>query len=319
MNQIHYRHIYGPVPSRRLGRSLGIDLVPLKVCTYNCVYCQLGRTTKKTVERKEYVPVEEVIIELKQFLASGETPDYIGISGSGEPTLNDRIGDLIAKIRSLTRIPLAVLTNGSLLWMSEVQDALMEADLVIPSLDAGDEQLFRYVNRPHRSISFERMVDGIAEFTRRFQGEVWLESLLLDGVTGIPAEVEKIAALAKRIGPARVQLNTAARPPAEKFAFAIAMDQMKRLAGLFSGKAEVISDYEGSGFSAPKTGEATDENILSLLSRRPCTLQGISLGLGMNPSEVIKRLQLLSRRGTVRSVRRNSDIFYEKAGANDKG
>ena len=309
-----FRYIYGPVPSRRLGRSLGVDLVPFKTCTFDCIYCQLGRTTNKTVERREYVAVKEVIIELERSLAAGDTPDYISISGSGEPTLNSGIGGLIGKIKSLTDIPVAVLTNGSLLWISEVQDALIESDLVLPSLDAGDEKLFRYVNRPHKGIPFERMVEGIAEFKSRFPGEVWLEVFLLNGVTGIPAEAERIAALAERIGPSKVQLNTASRPPAEEFALAMTMEQMKKIAGLFSMKVEVISEYQGSGLPLLSTRETMDESILSLLSRRPCTVQGISSGLGLNAAEIIKRLQQLSRRGAVKSVRRNSEIFYESAG-----
>ena len=186
MSATVYRHVYGPVPSRRLGRSLGIDLVPFKTCTYDCVYCQLGRTTNKTIDRQEYVPIKDVLTELEQKLAAGDIPDYISLAGSGEPTLNLGIGRLIAEIKSLTDIPVAILTNGSLLWMPDVQDALMAADLVLPSLDAGDEHLFQYVNRPHEEISFERMVDGIATFTRRFPGEVWLEILLLWRVTGLP-------------------------------------------------------------------------------------------------------------------------------------
>jgi len=171
------KYVYGPVASRRLGRSLGVDLVPFKTCTYDCVYCQLGRTTHRTIQRGEYVPVDAVLAGLKAKLALGPKPDYISLAGSGEPTLHARIGDLIAGIKLMTRIPIAVLTNGSLLWVPEVQDALMEADLVLPSLDAGDEPMFQRVNRPHPEILFEGMVDGLAAFTARFRKLVWLEVL----------------------------------------------------------------------------------------------------------------------------------------------
>jgi len=146
------QYIYGPVPSRRLGRSLGVDLVPFKTCTFDCVYCQLGRTTNRTMERKEWVPLEPVLTQLEAKLDL--KPDYITLAGSGEPTLYSKMSELIIRIKELTDVPVAVLTNGSLLWIPEVRDALLSADLVVPSLDAGSSELFRYVNRPHTNIEF---------------------------------------------------------------------------------------------------------------------------------------------------------------------
>lgn len=307
-----FNHVYGPVPSRRLGRSLGVDLVPCKICTYDCVYCQLGRTTEKTVERREYVAVDEVIAELKAKLSAGPAPDYISLAGSGEPTLNIRIGELIGKIKGLTRIPVAVLTNGSLLWKREVQDALMEADLVLPSLDAGDEQLFRHVNRPHPEIEFHTMVEGLAEFTERFPRSVWLEVFLLAGVTGIDSEVKKVASLAERIRPEKVQLNTVSRPPCEEFAYAVSANQMEAFASLFHPPAEVISPATiESRILAPNT--VADEDILALLRRRPCTAQGVAAGLGMHISEAIKRLDSLAEQCVVDHLRNNGEIFYVAA------
>jgi len=310
MNEAGSHYVYGPVPSRRLGRSLGIDLVPFKTCTYDCVYCQLGSTTNKTIERKEYVAVEGVLAELERKLSVGPSSDYISIAGSGEPTLNARIGDLIGTIKSLTRIPVAVLTNGSLLWMPEVQEALMAADLVLPSLDAGDEHLFRYINRPHKDISFERMVDGTAGFTKRFPGEVWLEVFLLKGVTGMPFEAEKIAALAKRIGPARVQLNTVSRPPAEEFAYAVSQEQMEQLRRLLPGTAELISENRPVELPTPSVQGATDADIVALLSRRPCTAEDIAAGLGLHINQVIKRVPALLAAGIVAQTRQNGRSFY---------
>ncbi|MEW6386000.1 MAG: radical SAM protein [Thermodesulfobacteriota bacterium] len=306
-----FRYIYGPVNSRRLGRSLGVDLVPFKTCTYDCIYCQLGHTTNKTCRRQEYVPIADILGELQQKLAEGPPLDYITLGGSGEPTLNARLGELLGQIKGLTRVPLAVLTNGSLLWRRVVQDALMEADLVLPSLDAGDEQLFRYVNRPHRDITFDHMVYGLAEFTRRFPKSVWLEVLLLSGVTGIVTEVEKIAALARSIRPERVQLNTVSRPPSEEFACPVPRDQLEAFAKLFEGKAEVISAANGEVTRSPQAHPATDADILALLSRRPCTVQGVSASLGLHVGEAAKRLQALADQGSVIAVRNNGGIFYE--------
>jgi len=149
------KFVYGPVHSRRLGRSLGVDLVPFKTCSYDCVYCQLGRTTQKTIDLREYVPVDAVLRELAEGLRATPRPDFIGRAGSGEPTLHARLGDLVAGVQALTEVPVAVLTNGSLLWRPEVRAALAQADLVLPSLDAGTAASFARVNRPHPDVSFE--------------------------------------------------------------------------------------------------------------------------------------------------------------------
>ncbi len=310
MNAIGFKHIYGPVPSRRLGRSLGIDLVPFKTCTYDCVYCQLGRTTNKTIKRGNYVAVEDVLTELEQKLAAGDTPDYISLAGSGEPTLNSGIGELISKIRNLTDIPLAVLTNGSLLWMTDVQDELMGADLVLPSLDAGNGHLFRYVNRPHDGISFERMVDGIAGFTKRFSGEVWLEVLLLAGVTGIPSEMKKISALTRKIGPARVQLNTVSRPPAEGFALAVPPDRMPTLKSFIPGVVDIISENERDEAHVRVSNEARETDILSLLRRHPCTSEDVAAGLGIHINEALKFLEALIASGKAHTTVVERRYFY---------
>ncbi|MCX7001479.1 MAG: radical SAM protein [Candidatus Sumerlaeota bacterium] len=313
-----YRYVYGPVPSRRLGRSLGVDLVPFKTCTYDCIYCQLGQTTDKTIERKEYVAVEDIASELERKLATEPAPDYITLAGSGEPTLNSGIGGLIGRIRELTRIPTAILTNGSLIWKLEVQDALMEANLVIPSLDAGDNRLFKYVNRPHGEIVFEQMIDGLAEFTGRFSGKVWLEVFLLDGVTGIEAEVQKIAAMTKKINPARVQLNTVSRPPAEEYAVAVSKDRMEKLAGCFSGMVEVVGDYSQTPTSITQASNTARENIAALLSRRPCTLADIALSLNIHPTEATKYLDMLIRDGKILRVLLDGKYFFSAHEINDQ-
>jgi wyosine [tRNA(Phe)-imidazoG37] synthetase (radical SAM superfamily) len=308
-----FKYIYGPVASRRLGRSLGIDLVPFKTCTYDCIYCQLGRTTSKTIERRPYVPVKYILSELKIKLAKGESPDYISIAGSGEPTLHSYIGELIGMIKNMTKIPVAVLTNGSLLFMPEVRAALMRADLVIPSLDAGDESLFRYVNRPHADISFDQMVTGLIDFTRNFPGQVWLEVLLLSGVTGMVEEAKKIAVYAKEIGAAKIQLNTVCRPTSEDFACVVGKKQMEALALLFPGMAEVIFEDESERLLGATLCDASNTEIINLLARRPCTLTGVCTGLGLNPHEAAKRLQRLVDEKRITSLRTDHAVFYKIA------
>jgi len=284
------RYIFGPVPSRRLGRSLGVDLVPFKTCSYDCIYCQLGRTTDKTIERRQWVPLDDVLAELKDNLST--RPDYITLSGSGEPTLYSRLDELIEGIRSMTDIPIAVLTNGSLLWDREVADTLMGADLIVPSLDAGSEAIFRAVNRPHDEISFDRMMQGLIEFRREFQGQYWLEVFLLAGHNAIAAEVEKLVDCVNRINPDRVQLNTATRPPAEDYAATVQRSDLNQLAEMFDPPAEVIADFRGvhqhSEFAAGRQG------VMDLLRRRPCSIEDVADGLGMHRNEVVKYVEELT-------------------------
>jgi wyosine [tRNA(Phe)-imidazoG37] synthetase (radical SAM superfamily) len=248
------------------------------------------------------VAVDDVLAELERKLGDGPAPDYISLAGSGEPTLNLHIGDLIGRIKDLTRIPVAVLTNGSLLWIPEVRDSLMNADLVIPSLDAGDEGLFQHVNRPHGDIAFGAMIQGMAEFTKQFTGSVWLEVLLLAGVTGIPSEVAKIAALTGHIRPERVQLNTVCRPPAEDFAFSLSSEQMLALRGVFPGQVDIISESERDVVHTSVFSNAKAEDILALLGRRPCTSADVATGLGIHLTEALKHLEALISAGKVKTV-----------------
>jgi wyosine [tRNA(Phe)-imidazoG37] synthetase (radical SAM superfamily) len=308
-------HVYGPVPSRRLGRSLGVDLVPLKVCSYDCVYCQLGRTTTKTTERREWVPLAEVLPELRAKLASAGPVDDVALAGSGEPTLHSGLGEVIRAVRTMTSAPIAVLTNGSLLFREDVRQDLFAADLVLPSLDVGDEELFRIVNRPAEGIPFERMVEGLVAFTREFRGEVWLEVLLLDGATEAPSQVAKIASLVGRIAPARVQLGTVARPPSELFAQTVSAARLLSIASLLPGRVEVLPppgepEARGSGERSAGTAE-----VLDLLRRRPCTAEDVAEGLALHRNEATKVLDRLTAAGEVRTVVSGGRFFFVPSGA----
>lgn len=302
--------VYGPVPSRRLGRSLGVDLVPFKTCTYDCIYCQLGHTSDQTTRRAGYVDQDRVLAELKVKLEHAPLPNYVSLAGSGEPTLHAGIGELIAGIKRLTRVPVAVLTNGSLLWDPDVRKALMEADLVMPSLDAGNDATFQLVNRPHRDIAFDAVVDGLAAFSGQFRRLVWLEVMLVDGINAAEQEVRSIAALTRRIRPSRVQLNTVSRPPAEGCARAVPAEQLSRLAQCFGRSVEIISDVGSRGPAGSGNDEVSDTSILALLSRRPCTADGIAAGLGLHIQVAAKRLDALAKSGAVVVQRRDEKSYY---------
>lgn len=304
-----FRYVFGPVPSRRLGRSLGVDLVPFKTCSFDCIYCQLGRTTNKTVSRNEYVPFRKVLTEIDRKLQKGISIDYITLSGSGEPTLYSKLYPLIQNIKDKVTTPLAVLTNSSLLFNKDVQQALTHADLVIPSLDVADASTFRYVNRPHPDISFDRMIEGLVSFRNSYSKQLWLEILLILGVTGVPAYVEKLDSYVQKIKPDRIQLNTVTRPPSEDFAFRVPQDKMHKLAAMFGGNAEVIADF--SHLHYQKTFSFTRQEVSSLLRRRPCSLDDISMGLGIHRNEAVKHLEELLKKGIVTTEVRNGKLFYK--------
>ncbi len=310
-----FQYIYGPVPSRRLGRSLGIDLVPYKVCTYDCIYCQLGRTTEKTVHRKEYQPVAEILKELEQKLAEGLHFDYISLAGSGEPTLHSGIGRIISGIKQLTDTPVAVLTNGSLLLLDEVREALTAADLVLPSLDAGTESMFRYINRPHSGIGFEEMVEGIKSFTSEFQGGVWLEVMILGGLPGNASNIASLASCAAGIGAARIQLNTAFRPAVERYAAPVGYSRLLKLKSLFPGHIEIISDPDLDRAESDTMKQTSIHDIQELIRRRPCTAADISNGLGIHMTEALKYLDALVHQHLASAIAINGRVYYAVRGS----
>ena len=239
-----YRHLFGPVESRRLGRSLGVDVVPLKICTFNCLYCQLGVTQEPTLERKEYVPVVEVLAELEKWLEEGGEADYLTFSGSGEPTLHSGLGRLLEAIKELkSKAKLAVITNGSLLFRSEVRDELAAADLVMPSLDAADAETYRKLNRPAEHVSFEQHLEGLRDFSLAFKGELWLEVLFVAGVNDSDEHVTKLAGLLETIRHDKLQLNTVSRPPTESVK-RVSHERMEKIRKRLGDKAEVISGEE---------------------------------------------------------------------------
>lgn len=301
------QYTYGPVPSRRLGRSLGLDLVPYKTCTYDCIYCQLGRTTNRTMERKEWVPTKEVLAQVKEKLST--KPDYITLSGSGEPTLHAQTEELIHAIKGMTDIPVAVITNGSLLWLPEVQRSLLEADLIVPSLDAESEEIFQYVNRPHPEIGFDQMLAGLRDFRRLFKGPYWLEVFLLSGVTTVEKRIQSLRACIETIAPDRVQVNTVVRPPAEGYAAPVPRDQLAQIAAQLHPQAEVIVPYSHLD-DKDSSGMGCSE-VLDLLRRRPCSIADIASGLCIHPHEAAKCIGRLVSEQKVRGREQQGSLYYE--------
>ncbi len=302
--------IFGPVASRRLGLSLGVDLVPLKFCTYDCLYCQVGGTTNLTTKRKEYIPLDTVIKELTAKLDTA--PDYITLSGSGEPTLYAPLESLINSIKQITDIPLAVLTNGSLLWQVDIRQALAQADLVCPSLDAGCEATFGKINRPCPEITFDKMLQGLIDFRREFTGDYWLEVFIIKGINTDPAELEKLADCIKRISPDRVQVNSATRPTAESSVAAPSREELEQIAVQLADNAEVIADF--SQVLKPKDFTTHLQDVLNLLKRRPCSVDDIADGLGLPRPEVLKYLAELTAKGKIAGQTQHNILYYKALG-----
>jgi wyosine [tRNA(Phe)-imidazoG37] synthetase (radical SAM superfamily) len=233
-----YKHVFGPVPSRRLGRSLGVDLTPYKTCSQDCVFCQLGRTPKKTLTRHEYVPMEEVLDELGEWFKRDGKAQYVTLSGSGE---------VLRFVRKRSPIKAVLLTNGSLFHQPEVRKEALQAHIVKVSLSAWDQTSYGWVNRPHPDIEFKRLIEGQKAFRKEFKGKMWIEVFLVAGMNSSPSNVAKIAALADLLEPDRIHLNTAVRPPAEDFVAPLSRERLASLCQLFRAPVEVIAEYKDKG------------------------------------------------------------------------
>jgi wyosine [tRNA(Phe)-imidazoG37] synthetase (radical SAM superfamily) len=304
------KYLFGPVPSRRFGWSLGVDLTPYKTCSLDCVFCQLGRTTNKTIIREEYVSTDAVITEIDEWLKTDGKADYITLSGSGEPTLHSRFGRVLDFIRANSNTPAVLLTNGTLLHLQEVREAASIANVVKISLSAWDQSSYEWINRPHTRLKFSQLVEGYKAFRKQFRGELLLEVFLVWGMNSIPSDVRRIAALADEIKPDRIHLNTAVRPPAEEFAYALSEERMSSLCNLFHPKTEVIAEFNAEKDFSVQTNK---ETVLSMLERRPCTTAQIAKVFGLHINEVSKYIGSLMRSGQIREERKNSTVYYAAA------
>lgn len=304
------QYIFGPVPSRRLGLSLGIDLTPFKTCTQDCLYCQLGKAPdKQYIERKPSVPLDTVIEQLKDRIDKGVKADYITLSGSGEPTLNSQLGQFIDTAKTLSPIPVAVITNSTLLPDPQVRVECAKADLLVPSLDAADQQTFEKINRPHHSIKIEDVKQGLLEFKKIFKGLIWLEIFLLDSINDSEEHARKLSEFAHQLKPDKIQLNTAVRPTAEAGLLAVSADKINRIAQIIDPRAEVIADFSKLP-DLPDDAVVTPEKILDMLQRRPCSLHDIAAGLNAHPNEVAKYINALEKQNKINSKTQNNTKYY---------
>lgn len=322
------KHLFGPVNSRRLGLSQGIDLLPPKTCNFNCVYCEINRAPQLSCERGEHVPTGVILAEIDELLADRERVrglDVFTITASGEPTLHTGIGRIIRYLKQKTDKPVAILTNGSLLHLPEVQDDLMAADIVIPSLDAARPESFRRVNRPAKcSADVATIISGLADFSRKFDGEIWLEVLLVENINDAPEDIAALQEAIAVIRPTRVQLNTVARPPYEAFAKPLSRRRMAEIqSGIehsYDGPVDILAgtrDGETDGSVREREGAAEiippariELEISEMLMRRPCTVSEIAATLAMNTEQVGALLQDMENRGCLKTKIHGGKKYY---------
>ena len=282
--------------------------MPFKICSLDCIYCQLGRTLEKTIQRKVYIPAEPVLSELKDRLTKGLTADFITISGSGEPTLNSQLGGIINDIKKITNIPIAVLTNGTLFYLQDVRDDCCRADVVLPSLDAADQQTFKKINRPHPDISIENVISGLCKFRNQFHGQIWLEVFLVDGINTDSRQIDEITDAIKRIRPDKVHLNTAVRPTAEPNVKAPSQEKLHKIAKQLGKNCQIVTDFSTS--RCADFLENNEEHLLSMLKRRPCSINDICSALTLTPTEAVKYIARLQKKDLVHPTEKNGITFY---------
>ncbi|MFH1136704.1 MAG: radical SAM protein [Pseudomonadota bacterium] len=304
--------VFGPVPSRRLGLSLGLDLAPRKTCTLDCLYCEVGRTTNKTVDRFNLGLADKLLGELKIALEEcGDRLDYVTLAGSGEPTLNAELGLILTRVKTLTEVPVAVLTNGTLLHRPDVRAELMSADLVIPSLDTARKETFARLNRPAAELDLDEIIKGLIKFRQEFPGRFWLEVLLTKGCNDSPEELEALREAIGRIKPELVQMNTVYRPPAFASAKPVSEEFLAAAARFLGPGADSVKTFSRG---REETGRRDFQSeILAMLGRRPLTLEDAAGALGLTWRETRSILDELEKRGLIHGEEHDGQLFFRES------
>jgi len=307
-----YKHLFGPVPSRRLGMSLGIDLIPKKVCSLNCVYCEVGKTTKLTTNRMEYVKFDHVIAELKQFMSNNPKIDYITFSGSGEPTLNSRIGEVLNYIRKdYPDVKTAILTNGTLLFNQNLRKELLNADVILPSLDAASQSVFEKIDRPDSNLKIEAYIQGLIDLRKEYKGNIWLEIFLLKDYNDSKEELDLLKNTILKINPDSIQLNTLDRPGTVANLVPLSKNELQEIIDYWNlPNVEIISSVQDRTSIDSYSGDI-ETAILETIARRPCTLDDLHRFLGIHVNEINKYLGTLEAKNKIKTVNLDRGVFYE--------
>jgi wyosine [tRNA(Phe)-imidazoG37] synthetase (radical SAM superfamily) len=303
------KYTFGPVPSRRLGLSLGVDVIPKKLCTLDCVYCEVGVTDKRGLARKEYFLAKEILAEVKEVIAEYPNLDHITISGSGEPTLNSKIGDIIRGIKQMTNVPVAVLTNGTLLDDPAVRRDLMDADIVSPSLDAVTPEVFEKVDRPNPKLRIDNIIEGIRKFRQEYCGRMWMEILFVGGINDQDDEVYKMKQVIDEIQPEKVHLNTVIRPPAYSFAKPTSQERLREIQKILGERSEIVGIFNET--HKTQAHNTDGQTILALLKRRAMTVDQMTVSLEMKKEEIVGSLDQLLQGKFIKTYTFNGEEYFQ--------
>nr|WP_320119453.1 radical SAM protein [uncultured Marinifilum sp.] len=307
-----YKYLFGPVPSRRLGMSLGVDLVPKKVCSLDCVYCEVGKTTKLSLDKKEYIKFDKVKDELINYFKNNPDPDYITFSGSGEPTLNIFIGEILEFIKqNKPNIPVAVLTNGTLLYDKKVRDAILKADVILPSLDAATEEVFQKINRPATNLNIEKCIQGLINLRKEFKGKIWLEIFILPNYNDNENELKELKNAFLKIKPDSIQINTLDRPGTVPNLRGASKRELQKIVDFWNlDNVEIIAAApERKNIQSYRSD--TETAIIETIARRPCTLDDLTKILGLHINEVNKYLDVLEADHKIETIQQERGVFYQ--------
>jgi len=300
-------HVFGPVPSRRLGLSLGVDLIPAKTCSFDCLYCQVGKTTNRTVDPKLFVPVADVVEEVEKKLLKS-VPDTITLAGSGEPTLHSGLEQVIASIKKITETRVAVLTNGSLFRSKEIRHRVLEADIVLPTLTSVVERTFRLIHKPHPGLELAPIIDGLERLRKDYKGLLFLEVVLLAGINDTEEELEGLKKVIDRICPEKIQLNTIVRPPADSRAISLDIKKMEEIMVFFGEKAEIVAEPRLAGQITERSSLVS--RFQDMVKRRPLKPDDIAHALNLSLNEVEDLVKGLLIKGQIRKQEHSGEIYY---------
>jgi wyosine [tRNA(Phe)-imidazoG37] synthetase (radical SAM superfamily) len=309
---MNYKFLFGPVPSRRLGLSLGVDLIPQKICSLNCVYCECGRTTDLSMERKEFRPVEEIINELDDLLKEKPDIDYITFSGSGEPTLYKGIGKVVDFIKSnYPKYSVALLTNSTLLGDKDVQEEIKDVDVILPSLDAVSDEIFNKINRPCTEIKSQDVINGLVSFSSKFKGKIWIEIFIIQGINDEPEELILFKDVLSKIRFDKIQLNSLDRPGTEQSIKKAELKRLLEIREFFKPlDSEIISKYDNESKNIFSTGDF-ENKILATIQRRPSTIEDLMAILKLNAHDTEELLVKLRKKGKLEAAKLDRGIFYK--------
>lgn len=302
-------HVFGPVPSRRLGLSLGIDLIPPKTCSYNCLYCELGPTTRRTLTEAASLSADEVVQEAAIRLSQSR-PDVLTLAGSGEPTLYADLGVVIERLKTMTDIPVALLTNGSLFFREAVRRRVMKADMILPTLTSAFEETFRRIHRPHPDLTLDLVLSGLRALREEYRGSLWLEVVFLRGLNDSEQELLGLRRVIQSLAPDKVQLNTVVRPPSDSRAVPLDTQALEEIKNFLGERAEILLDFpfEGKGHR----GGSPETELVKMLRRRPMRPVDAAEVLGLTLEEARDLLDNLCRQGTVRELRQSGQTYYAR-------